>query len=221
MNYCVNKKTKKQLISIIRKNIGAKVLIPRYIYSFMFVVIFLGAIILTLLACPLLLQEENGIYWCFMWGGIIFCFAWIVALPPICIRAHILRKYMMPWIGKKDEKVELGDEELTHKYINIFWQGYRETFWWSAQIKYKDIVRIEYDEKQHLLRIYGPYEHKKYNDDQFELYISRVKINSEDKEECWIELPDYFENFDEIKVQLEERTGLTVINQVRPFETYR
>lgn len=49
----------------------------------------------------------------------------------------------------------------------------------------------------------------------------KLGANPEWKDETWLEIPEYFEHFDEIVAQIEERTGLKTINKVRPFETYK
>lgn len=40
---------------------------------------------------------------------------------------------------------------------------FKGKFYWILQMKYEDIKRIEYDEEQHLLRVYGPYSGKKWD----------------------------------------------------------
>lgn len=222
MKYIVDSKKKSQMIKDIRKKLGAKVIVPTIIWRVLFTVIICLA---TIVACGTIylgMKVKEDAWFVFLTGAVVvFCGALILALIPLCLRSYVLRKYMMPWVGLKDEEIVFDDKMITHRFENIFWQGYMETYWWTFYIRYNQVLRIEYDEVQRMLRVYGPKGSRKWSDSDYSQCISKVGANPEWKDETWLEIPEYFEHFDEIVAQIEERTGLKTVNKVRPFETYK
>ena len=222
MVYSVNTTEKKLVTKNIKDKMGAKLGIPMFIYKvlfFLIAVLAVGEVIFLYINS----LEETEDRWIILLVtiAVVSCSVLFLSIIPLGIRSHVLRKYMMPWVGLKDEQIIIDDNKITHKFINVFWQENRETFWWTFEIKYNQIVRIEYDEFQQMLRVYGPKGSKKWADSEQRNCISKVGANPEWKDSTWLTIPKYFENFDEIKTQLEERTGLSIINNVRSFETYR
>ena len=222
MKYLVNSEKKKAVVKKIRKMHGATVSIPTLIWRILFMVI-IGLVVLGICGVLYLGITESEDAWIIYLVGaiVVFCGALILSIIPLCIRSHVLRKYMMPWVGLKKEEIVFTEDSIVHKFINIFWQGYMESFWWTFRIRYKHVLRIEYDEEQKMLRIYGPKESRKWADSKCTQCISKVGANPEWKDATWLEIPEYFENFDEIVSQIEERTGLKTVNKIRPFETYK
>ena len=223
MKYTVDKKKKKQITKEIKKKLGAKVLIPKIIWTIMFIII---AIATLGISCIWMYHSLGGdtdtLILSILLVVLMFpAFGLFVAIIPLCLRSYVQRKYMMPWVGLKDEEIVFDDKMITYRFENIFWQGYMEKYWWSLYIRYRQVVRIEYDEVQRMLRVYGPRGSRKWHDPYYEQCIGKVGANPEWKDETWLEIPEYFEHFDEIVAQIEERTGLKTVNKVRPFETYK
>ena len=222
MKYIVDNKRKSQMIKDIRKKLGAKVIIPTIIWRALFAVIICLVVIGACGTIYLGSLESEDAWFIYLVGVVVvICGALLLSIIPLCLRSYVLRKYMMPWVGLKDEEIVFADKMITYRFENIFWQGYMEKYWWSLYIRYRQVIRIEYDEVQRMLRVYGPRGSRKWHDPYYEQCIGKVGANPEWKDETWLEIPEYFEHFDEIVAQIEERTGLKTVNKVRPFETYK
>lgn len=222
MVYNVNKVEKKLIAKDIKDKMGAKLGIPMFIYKvlfFLIVVLAVGEVIFLYISS----LEETEDRWIILLVtiAVVSCSVLFLSIIPLGIRSHVLRKYMMPWVGMKDEEILLDDNRIVYKFMNIFWQGYQEKFWWTFEIKYNQIVRIEYDEFQQMLRVYGPESSKKWSDRGLRTCISSVKADPEQEVIDCLEIPAYFDRFEELKSKLEEKTGQKVINNSRIFTTYR
>lgn len=222
MVYYVNKAEKKLIAKEIRKKRGAKVSIPTLIYRILFM------LIISLVLCEAVFwleicHEEDELR--FILGVIGVCIVTVtfllLAIVPLCIRSYVIRKYLMPWVGMKDEEVLLEEDRIVHKFMNIFWQGYREKIWWTFDMKYEHIKRIEYDEYQKLLRIYGAESSKKWADRELHVCVSSSKANPKQEYDNCLEIPAYFGGLEDIKSRLKEKTGLEITDCTRPFATYR
>ena len=122
----------------------------------------------------------------------------------------------MPWVPKKEEEVVLSEKAIEHGYYNNFCGEYFYTY----KIRYRDVVRLEYDKDQCLLRIYGPREERWWTGIDRSQCHDKFPADYQNKE-TWIEIPTYFGEFEGLMKELEERTGKVIEDKTRPFITYK
>lgn len=110
------------------------------------------------------------------------------------------------------EVIILGSNSISHEYyLRYYGRSY-----WSDRIMYKDILRIEYDEKNKLLRVMGPMRTDEWEDIKKQHHYDTIIESKKYYDfETWITIIEYFDGFEEIVKILEEKTGLNVVNKIR------
>ncbi len=145
---------------------------------------------------------------------VAFILACLVSIIPLWIGSIINNRYLWNWSGRKREVVFFRPKVLEwahYDYSNN--KNYQ-----VLQMRYADIVRIEYDSEQRLLRVYGPVETKEWDSIERTRCVEVIKRDSNIAADAlWFTLPDYFDDFEEMKAQLVERTGLEIMECNRKF----
>ena len=90
----------------------------------------------------------------------------------------------------------------------------------DEQDSISQLVQIEYDDNQKLLRVYGPMEVGEWLDADKSHCFGMSKADSDAGMREWIELPAFYENFEALKKELTEKTGKEIINNQREFIYY-
>lgn len=239
MIFTVDKRKQKSERKYISRQIGAKLLVPKIILNivlFALCVIFFGGI--TASAAIIFITDETDKLLLIMLAVMFFM---LVTFVPgsilIRIRSNILRKYMYTWQGKKAEEIIFDDDTVTYRFASVYWRDYMQPYSENDSVanysrhdsiqnyrlcermRYRQILRMEYDEKQHLLRLYGPVEKRSYSDN-YKTCTGKIGADPAKKDSEWLEIPEYFNGFEEIKSRLAYNTGLQIENTQRPFHTY-
>ena len=147
---------------------------------------------------------------------VAFIAAMVFVIIPAAIRSKIHQKYLMPWVGDREANVEITDEYIEYGFYNP-WYG---EHYWTNKILFSQLVQIEYDDNQKLLRVYGPMEVGEWLDADKSHCFGMSKADSDAGMREWIELPAFYENFEALKKELTEETGKEIINNQREFIYY-
>ena len=221
MLYEVDKKKRNAVIKDIKKKRSDKVAVSYLVWNIGIVVcliiIFIPSVIGIAMSVNFFMTGDSAsayTSWIFILLGLIA--AAVVYIIPAAFRSIAIRKYLMAWIPKIKERVLMTDKAIEHGFYNKFYGEHYYTF----KIQYHDVVRIEFDEMQNLLRVYGPKEERWWTDIDKNYCVDKTTPNYQDKEGTWLEIPTYFDDFDGLKRELEERTGKQIENTVRPFMLY-
>lgn len=222
MVYEVNDEKKKQVVAEIKKKRSDKVKIPYIVFKIGLVICFFVFLIPTVISiyyAVAAFKEGYGADGFFMLLFIVLGFmaALVLMIIPACIRSVAIRKYLMAWVPKNEEQVILTEKAIEQGFCNKLWGEFFYTF----KVRYRDIVRMEYDENQCLLRVYGPREERHWMDSDKGHCVNKFPVDYENESEGWIEIPTYFENFEGLKKELEEKSGKVIENKSRPFLKYK
>lgn len=136
---------------------------------------------------------------------------WLIIL---FFRTHMEKKYLRPWLSYSEEHLWLHRKSMEWGHYNRF----KGKFYWMLQMKYEDIQRIEYDEEQHLVRVYGPYSGKKWESiNQNRCHDSFDAYTDAKTDEHFI-FCDYYDNFPQLLNDLAEVSGKTIVKKNRPMK---
>ncbi len=222
MTYDVDDRVKKEVFAEImakRKDAVKTPLLWKKILTCVSWLIFL--IPLVLLVKPAMEFISNGWIADFFGLGAILLIAFAVAMffsiIPRSIKSVVYRKHFMPWYAKYKERVEITDKYIEHGYYNLFWG----TRFWTNKIRFNQLLHLEYDDNQKLLRVYGPIEIREWIDSSKSSCWDKSSADPSAGMESWIEIPYYFKNFEALKKELEEKTGKVIVNNEREFMFYK
>lgn len=136
---------------------------------------------------------------------------WLIIL---FFRTHMEKKYLRPWLSYTEEHLWLHRKSMEWGHCNRFDGKY----YWMLQMKYEDVQRIEYDETQHLLRVYGPYGGKKWDNCNQDRCLDSFDPYTDAKPDEHFVFCDYYNDFQQLIKDLEEVTGKTVIKKNCPMK---
>lgn len=136
---------------------------------------------------------------------------WLIIL---FFRTHMEKKYLRPWLSYSEEHLWLHRKSMEWGHYNRF----KGNFYWMLQMKYEDIQKIEYDEEQHLVRVYGPYSGKKWDSiNQNRCHDSFDAYTDAKPDEHFI-FCDYYNDFAQLLSDLEEVSGKAIVKKNRPMK---
>lgn len=136
---------------------------------------------------------------------------WLIIL---FFRTHMEKKYLRPWVSYSEEHLWLHRKSMEWGHCNRFDGKY----YWMLQMKYEDIHKIEYDEKQHLIRVYGPYSGKKWDSVRQMRCLDSFDAYTDAKPDEHFIFCEYYENFSQLVKDLEEVTGLQAVKCSREMK---
>ncbi len=221
MNYTMDLKLRKEINKEILHKRKPEFKIRYYMYRVLIVVAWLVFIVPFIMTIPMLVHNimVGWISDSFACGAIwliAFIAAMIVAIIPLCIRSTFHKKYLMPWVGDSEANVEITDKYIEYGFYNP-WYG---EHYWTNKIRFSQLVQIEYDENQKMLRVYGPMEVGEWLDTDKSYCFGKQKADPDAGMSEWIELPAFYENFEGLKKELVEKSGKEIINNQREFIYY-
>ena len=144
----------------------------------------------------------------------VFAIVAVIWLIILFFRTHMEKKYLRPWLSYTEEHLWLHRKSMEWGHCNRF-DG---KFYWVLQMKYEDIQRIEYDETQHLLRVYGPYGGKKWDSCSQNRCLDSFDPYTDAKPDEHFVFCEYYNDFSQLIKDLEEVTGKTVIKKNCPLK---
>ena len=222
MIYKVNKEKKKAVVAEMKRRRKDKVAVPYAVFNIGIVICILIFLAFSVFGVVMSISCWKDGYTAEAWAFLIFVMFGVMAaaliyIIPVSVRSVAIRKYLMPWVPKTEEEVVLTEKAVEYGFCNKMWGEYFYTF----KIRYHEMVRMEYDEGQCLLRLYGPKEERWWTDSDKSMCHDKFARDVNGKDSTWMEIPTYFEGFEELKRELEKRTGKAIENKSRPFEVYR
>lgn len=222
MNYIVNEKLKTKINKEILDKRKPEFRIRYYIFKVLFVVPWLIFFIPFIMTLPLIVFNVRNGYLADAFGFMViwllaFIGAMVFVIIPAAIRSKIHEKYLMPWVAKKEECVEITDKYIEQGFYNP-WYG---EHYWTNTIRFAQLVQIEYDDYQKLLRVYGPIEIKEWIRSDKTQCWDKTAADPNAGMSQWIEIPAFYENFEELMKELEEMSGKEIINREREFMYYK
>lgn len=136
---------------------------------------------------------------------------WLIIL---FFKTHMEKKYLRPWLSYSEEHLWLHRTSMEWGHYNRF----KGNFYWILQMKYEDIQRIEYDEEQHLVRVYGPYSGKKWDSiNQNRCHASFDAYTDAKPDEHFI-FCEYYNDFVQLIGDLEEVSGKKIVKKNCPMK---
>lgn len=146
----------------------------------------------------------------------------VLLIIPAAIRQNTYRKYMGKWYGRSEEKVIIAEDAVTWCYYSKFKDSDNEcgriyagnkdkTPYWEYRIEYNDITNIVYDEKEHILYIYGYPGCNVWESSH--MFMRTGHYQPDKKEEQHLCLAGYFENFSKMMEKLESTSGQEIIRK--------
>lgn len=199
--FYVDKKKRKSLIKQKRKEFGFKVFWYMALSRILYILISLFFLISTIFCINLAIEEGD-----FLVMGVLvlpFGISAFAYLIPYAIQHFGDYKWMWKWVGRRCEYVKLQSNSILWSHYNMKHKEY-----YDYQMKYKDIERLLYDNKDQILYAYGPASHKVWEDETRERLCDSFEKDSDHIEgTTWFTIANYFNNFEELKTQLSELTG--------------
>ncbi len=216
MQYKVDLNERKNLIQRKIGKGGRALRVQLVAYRMLLAVMALGFVVLLVAALGNLircfLDGIRGVE-LFVMGAFVVCTpipALIFSLLPLTVKRQAYRKYLRPWASYEQEGLTLYTKTFEQGYIDLFsGQGYL-----TNRMRYADIVRMEYDESQEILRVYGPFEVKEWSSINRERCYDTVPPDP--SYDVWIDLIAYYEDFPKLMKELEERSGKKIIRKAGP-----
>ena len=114
-------------------------------------------------------------------------------------------RFMSVWTSSYNMELHLQKKGVEFGMCVVGTGDYFRTYYFD----YEDIIGLELDEKNHLFCIIGKYINKTWKDVNREALINANEKESTPKRITFLE---YFGNFDEFMIQIQEKTGLKVKN---------
>lgn len=212
--YCVDKQLKKILIDemkVMQRPVMKKRLCMYYIgVTCIWLSYFVVTFLILMQAIEQFQMGNSADGWAILSLDIfVFAIALILSLIPIWIKDTAYKKYMWKWCSRKNEIVQLRGK-------SIAWMREDNNlgkYYWEHQILYKDIKRIEYSRKEKILYVYGYMSGKEWDSPKREACFDTFEVDRTIDESTWMTLPAYFENFDDLKNNLCNLSGLAVIEK--------
>jgi len=220
MNYIVDREKRNALIKEMRKKQGIFVGFLHTIWR-----ISIGICVFIFLGCTafginrFIINYAEGYYfeaWVYALGFMLIgSIAMLVfSFIPLFINFFINTKFLRPWTKYTNEYLELHSQSMEWgRTVLTFWSSN----YWIAQMKYSDILKIEFDKEQKLLRIYGSRTEKIYEDEEKGKRLDTFKTQEKHGEKVWMTICSYYKDFDKLVEELEKLSGKKVIEFNRDF----
>lgn len=133
--------------------------------------------------------------------------ALIFLLIPTGIKRCIDGRFLWPTAVYRKETVRLYGKTLEHGYCSV-----REgSSYWTRTVRYCDIRRLEYHQREGYLQIYAPTEDREWASPDRERCYSSTSSVSDETGEAYLVINCYFEGFWDMVKLLEEKSGIQAV----------
>lgn len=195
----VNKEKRQAIIKMKQKQLGVKYIVGIALYTIFKIV----ALISLPLCIMLLLIQDEDLETKFLGLLVVIVFSLVIWCIGILIQLLWEKKFLYLWTDSTLDVIRAYNKTIEYGYYSKADNGLYTTM----QIRYADIVRMEYIEKDFCLKIYGPRKVKEWTSHNKERLIGEENGSKE----SWFAFVEYFDDFEQIWNILEEKTGIKIM----------
>lgn len=144
-----------------------------------------------------------------------FCIAMLLSIIPMCIKSATRKKFLWKWNGRTHESVSLHKGYVIWSHCDLCEDGklrYQPAGEVYTQFKmlYANIKKMEYNKAEKILYVYGYMSGIEYENPYKGRVLETIEVDRTLEVVPWFTLPEYFESFDLLKSELEQRTGMRI-----------
>lgn len=196
----VSKEKREAVIKKKQKQLGIKYTVGKVLYS-----IFKKVPLALLPVClVLILFQDVDFEEKFLVALVAIAYTAISYYVGIVIQLIWDKKFLYLWTYNSMEVIRVYNKSFEYGYYSKANSGIYNV----KQIKYKDVVRMEYIEKDFCLKVYGSCKVQRWSSYNRERLVNE-EIYTDD--ENWFVFLEYFDKFEQICNILEERTGKKIV----------